>query len=83
MTGQVDAEKEINMSKFECGAEKTTLKTLGILMLPLALFFVVVSNMLLPMAGFFLSLPVVILNVLLLSAPKSETCRILLGRDDA
>lgn len=66
------------MSKLKCTAEKMTLKTLGVIISPFVLFFVVVANIVLPVVGFFLALPLIILNVLLLSAPKSRTCQLLL-----
>ncbi len=66
------------MSKIKCAAEKTTLKTLGLILSPFVLFFVVVANIVLPVVGFFLALPLIILNVLLVSAPKSKTCELLL-----
>jgi len=66
------------MNKFRCTAEKTTLKTLGFILLPFVLFFVVVANVVLPVIGMFFALPLVILNILLMSAPKSKTCELLL-----
>ena len=66
------------MNKLKCAAEKTTLKTLGFILLPLVVFFVIVSNIVLPVVGLFLSLPIIILNVLFLAAPKSKTCKLLL-----
>jgi hypothetical protein len=66
------------MNKFRCTAEKTTLKTLGLILLPFVLFFVVVANVVLPIIGLFFALPLVILNILLISAPKSKTCELLL-----
>lgn len=66
------------MSKLRCAAEKMTLKTLGVILSPFVLFFVVVANIVLPVVGFFFALPVIILNVLLVTAPKSKTCQLLL-----
>ncbi len=66
------------MNKLKCAAEKMTLKTLGLIIAPFVLFFVVVANVVLPVIGFFFALPLIILNVLLVSAPKSRTCQLLL-----
>lgn len=66
------------MNKLKCAAEKTTLKTLGLILSPFVLFFVVVANIVLPIFGFFLALPLIILNILLVAAPKSKTCQLLL-----
>jgi hypothetical protein len=66
------------MNKLRCSAQKMTLKTLGIILLPFVLFFVVVANIVLPVVGFILALPVIILDVLLMAAPKSKSCELLL-----
>ncbi len=66
------------MDKYKCAAEKTTLKSLGLILIPFVLFFVVAANIVLPIIGLFFALPLVILNVLLISAPKSKTCALLL-----
>jgi hypothetical protein len=71
-------EKENYMSKLKCAAEKMTLKTLGVILLPFVAFFVIVANIVLPVVGFFFALPVIILDVLLMVAPKSKTCQLLL-----
>ena len=66
------------MNKFRCTAEKMTLKTLGLILIPFVLFFVVVANIVLPLVGLFLALPIIILNILFIAAPKSKTCELLL-----
>jgi hypothetical protein len=66
------------MNKLRCSAEKMTLKTLGLILLPFVLFFIVVANIVLPVVGFFFTVPVIMLNVLLMAAPKSKSCRLLL-----
>jgi hypothetical protein len=70
--------KELSMSKLKCAAEKMTLRTLGIILLPFVLFFVVLANIVLPVAGMFFALPLIILNALFLIAPKSKTCQLLM-----
>ena len=66
------------MSKLKCAAEKMTLKTLGFIFLPFVIFFVVLANIVLPVVGMFFALPLIILNVLFIVAPKSKTCQLLL-----
>lgn len=66
------------MDKIKCAAEKITLRTLGLGLIPFVLFFVIIANMMLPIFGLFLSLPLVILNIVFLAAPKSKTCRLLI-----
>jgi hypothetical protein len=67
------------MDKIKCAAEKLTLRALGFILSPFVLFFVIVSNIVLPVFGLFLSLPVIILDVVFLIAPKSKTCQLLLS----
>lgn len=66
------------MSKLKCAAEKMTLKTLGYIFLPFVIFFVVLANIVLPVVGMFFALPLIILNILFIAAPKSKTCELLL-----
>lgn len=66
------------MNKLKCAAEKLTLKTLGWMLLPFVLFFVVMVNIILPVVGMFFALPLIILNILFLAAPKSKTCELIL-----
>ncbi len=55
-----------------------TLKTLGYIFLPFVIFFVVLANIVLPVVGMFFALPLIILNILFIAAPKSKTCELLL-----
>lgn len=66
------------MNKLRCAAEKTTLKAMGLMLLPFVLFFVVVANIVLPFFGLFFALPLIILNVLFIAAPKRKTCELIL-----
>ncbi len=66
------------MNKLRCAAEKMTLKTLGYILIPFVTFFVIVANIVLPIFGLFLALPLVVLNGLFIAAPKSKTCELIL-----
>ncbi len=66
------------MNKLRCAAEKMTLKTLGYILIPFVTFFVIVANIVLPVIGLFLALPLVVLNGLFIAAPKSKTCELIL-----
>jgi hypothetical protein len=67
------------MNQLKCAAEKVTLRTLGLILLPFVLFFVVVANIVLPIVGLFLAIPLVFLIGILIAAPRSKTCQLLLG----
>ena len=66
------------MEKIKCASEKLTLRTLGFILLPFVLFFAFVANVVLPVFGFFLAIPLFIFVGVFLAAPKTKTCRLLL-----
>ena len=67
------------MTKLKCASEKLTLRTLGLILLPFVLFFAFVANVVLPVFGFFLAIPLFVFTGIFLAAPKSKTCRLLLA----
>lgn len=67
------------MNRIKCAAEKLSLRTLGFILLPIVVFFTVVANIILPVVGFFLALPLFILVGVLIAAPRSKTCELLLS----
>lgn len=67
------------MNHFKCAAEKLSLRTLGLILLPFVFFFIVVANIVLPILGLFLALPLMVLVGVLIAAPRSKTCQLLLG----
>jgi hypothetical protein len=67
------------MNQFKCAAEKLSLRTLGLILLPFVIFFIVVANIVLPILGLFLALPLMVLVGVLIAAPRSKTCQLLLG----
>ena len=67
------------MNKFKCTAEKMTLRTLGFILLPFVLFFTIVANVVLPIFGLLLSIPLFVLVGVFIAAPRSKTCELLLG----
>jgi hypothetical protein len=66
------------MNRIKCAAEKMSLRTLGLILLPIVVFFTIVANMILPVLGFFLALPLFVLVGVLIAAPRSKTCKLLL-----
>ena len=67
------------MNQIKCAAEKMSLRTLGLVLLPFVLFFTVVANIMLPFLGLFLAIPLFILTGVLIAAPRSKTCQLLLS----
>lgn len=67
------------MKDNKCFYEKITLRTVGIILLPLVIFFTVVANIVLPFFGTLFVIPFLALIWVLLKAPKSKTCKLLLA----
>ena len=67
------------MNQIKCAAEKLSLRTLGLILLPFVAFFTIVANIVLPLLGLFLAIPLFILDGVLLAAPKNKTCQLLLS----
>ena len=67
------------MNQIKCAAEKMSLRTLGLILLPFVLFFTVVANIMMPFLGLFLAIPLFILTGVLIAAPRSKTCQLLLN----
>ena len=67
------------MNRMKCAAEKLSLRTLGIILLPIVIFFTVVANIILPVVGLFMAIPLFLLTGVLIAAPPSKTCELLLN----
>ena len=67
------------MNQIKCAAEKMSLRTLGLILLPFVAFFTIVANVVVPFLGLFLAMPLIILVGVLIAAPRSKTCQLLLN----
>jgi len=67
------------MNQLKCAAEKLSLRTLGLILSPFVAAFVIVANIVLPFLGLFLAMPLIILVGVLIAAPRSKTCQLLLN----
>ncbi|NNG01760.1 MAG: hypothetical protein HKM93_20410 [Desulfobacteraceae bacterium] len=69
------------MNKQMCENEKWSSRTVGLIILPFALVLSVIGFLMLPFIGLFFSLPFVLLACVLIAAPESRVCRLILGRN--
>jgi hypothetical protein len=69
------------MNRFDCETEKLSSRTIGLAVLPLALALGFLGTLILPVAGFFFSIPLFILSIAFLAAPESRVCKLLLRKD--
>ena len=67
------------MNKTECNSERISSRTLGLLLLPLALVIALVGSLVLPVMGFFFAVPLLLMSAVLLFAPESKACRLIRG----
>jgi len=65
------------MNKIECFSAKMSSRTLGVFILPFALFLALVGGIVLPVIGFFFALPLLVMSGVLLLAPESKACRLI------
>lgn len=69
------------MERKDCVDEKISSRTIGILILPLALFLGVIGFVLVPIFGLLFSVPLFILAGVFLAAPESKVCKLILRRE--
>lgn len=64
------------MNRLDCYSEKISGRTLGVVILPLALFLVLAGSLVVPVVGALFALPLLLLSGGLMFAPESEACRL-------
>ena len=69
------------MNRHDCETEKLSSRTIGLMILPLAVALGLLGFLVLPVVGLFFSLPLFILAIVFMVAPESKTCKFLLRRD--
>jgi len=65
------------VNQIECFSAKMSSRTLGIIILPLALFLAFIGAIVLPIVGFLFALPLLIMSGVLVFAPESKACRLI------
>jgi len=65
------------MNKLDCNSERLSSRTLGVILLPLALLLAFVGGLILPVVGFFFAAPLLLMSGVLLLAPESKTCQLI------
>ena len=68
------------MNKQECVSEKWSSRTIGLILLPIALALGFLGFLILPVVGVFFSIPLFLLAVVFLAAPESKVCRLILRK---
>jgi hypothetical protein len=70
------------MNKQDCVNEKWSSRTIGLIVLPLALVLGFIGFLILPVVGLFFAIPLFILSFAFIAAPESKVCRLILRKSD-
>ena len=70
----------MNKQQQDCLKEKWSARTIGFLLLPLAIGLGLIGAMLVPIVGFFFAIPIFIFSFMFIFAPDSKACRIIFGK---
>jgi len=68
------------MDRKDCVNEKWSSRTMGLIILPLALALGFIGFLILPVVGVFFAVPLFILSFFFLAAPESKVCRLILRK---
>ena len=68
------------MNKDACIKEKISSRTVGLMILPFGLLLAFASFFFLPIVGIVFALPVLLFSGVLVVAPESRVCRLLIGQ---
>ena len=68
------------MNKTDCDREKISSRTIGFIILPIALLLALASFALVPVIGLIFALPIFILAIVFIAAPESKVCKLLTGK---
>jgi hypothetical protein len=69
------------MNRQDCVSEKWSSRTIGLILLPMAVALGLIGFLILPVVGLFFSLPLFLLSFAFIAAPESKVCRLLLGKE--
>ena len=68
------------MDKQDCVSEKWSARTIGLIILPLALALGFLGFLILPVVGLFFAIPLFILSFFFLVKPESKVCRLIMRK---
>lgn len=69
------------MDKQDCVSEKWSSRTIGLIILPLAMALGFLGFLILPVVGLFFAIPLFILSFVFIMAPESKVCRLILRKE--
>jgi hypothetical protein len=69
------------MDRNECLTEKWSSRTIGIILIPIAVALGLLGFLILPVVGLVFSIPLFLLAFTFIAAPESKVCRLILKKD--
>ena len=69
------------MNKYDCKSEKVSSRTVGLIMLALAVILGGIGGIIIPVLGFVFAVPLLVLAGLFLFAPETKVCRLILEKN--
>jgi uncharacterized membrane protein len=71
----------MKMNKEECINEKWSSRTVGLLVLVIALPVAFIGSLIVPLLGLVFAVPLLLLSFVLIAAPESKVCRFIMRKD--
>ena len=68
------------MDKEQCGSQRTVSRMVGLIIIIVSLLLLGVGLMIIPVVGSLFAIPFLILGVVMIAAPDSKTCQLVLSR---
>lgn len=65
------------MDANDCQRDRFSTRTIGIFILLISVLPLLVGLLIVPVLGFILAIPIIILAVMMIAAPESRTCRLI------
>ena len=69
------------MNKYDCKSEKISSRTVGVIMLALAVILGGIGGVIIPVLGFLFAVPLLVLAGLFFFAPETKVCRLILEKN--
>ncbi len=69
------------MNKYDCKSEKVSSRTVGLIMLALAVIIGGIGGVIIPVLGFVFAVPLLILAGLFFFAPETKVCQLILHKN--
>ncbi len=70
------------MNRQDCVSEKWSSRTIGLILLPIAVALGLLGFLILPVVGVFFSIPLFLLAAVFIAAPESKVCRLILRKQN-